>query len=131
MRKFDKVSFEGHCKQWKRSIKLWQKMKETVSKDLGHSNWYVQVEQFELAKKPEKVIKKLLEFLDISLAKQKKLARYLETSSPQKTSEGPEQALSLKDINWPQSQKDVFLLHCETLMQDNGYSLDESYYLSK
>jgi hypothetical protein len=129
MRKFEKVSFEGHCRQWKRSITIWQEMKTIVDRDLGHSEWCMPIEQFELAKRPEKVIKELLVFLDIPLNKQQKLNRYIKTSSPQKTSEGPEQAHSLQSIKWTQEQKALFLLHCEDLMQSNGYSLDESYYL--
>jgi hypothetical protein len=131
MRKFVNVPFEGHCRQWKRSLTVWQKLKNTITKDLGHSDWCVQIEQFDLAKTPIAVIKELLVFLDIPLNKQKKLQRYLERSAPQKTGNKPEEVYSLLSINWTQEQKELFLLHCEDLMQSNGYSLDESYYLSR
>ena len=129
MRKFVNVPFEGHCRQWKRSISVWQKLKNTITRDLGHSDWCVQIEQFDLAKTPAAIIEKLLVFLDIPLNNQNKLQRYLERNAPQKTGNKPEEVYSLLSIKWTQEQKALFLLHCEDLMQSNGYSLDESYYL--
>jgi hypothetical protein len=129
MRKFVNVPFEGHCRQWKRSISVWQKLKNTIARDLGHSDWCVQIEQFDLAKTPAAIIEKLLVFLDIPLNNQNKLQRYLERNAPQKTGNKPEEVYSLQSIKWTQEQKALFLLHCEDLMQSNGYSLDESYYL--
>jgi hypothetical protein len=129
MRKFPKVPFEGHCKQWKRSILLWQKMKQTLNESLGHSQWCMQIEQFNLASNPQTVISELLTFLDMPSSKDKMLNRYLERHTPQKTSKGPEHVLSFQNIDWTEEQKESFLSHCGAFMHSIGYSLDESYYL--
>jgi hypothetical protein len=128
IRKFTNVPFEGHCKQWKRTVLLWQKMKLSISDGVGHSQWCLQIEQFDLASNPQKIVKELLTFLGMPLNKEKTLNAYLERNTPQKTSLGPEHVLSFQSIDWTEEQKEIFLFHCETLMRSIGYSLDDSYY---
>jgi hypothetical protein len=69
------------------------------SEGVGHSQWCMQIEQFELANNPQTVVSELLTFIDMPLSKDKMLNGYLERNTPQKTSLGPKHVLSFQSID--------------------------------
>tara|TARA_Y100000310_G_scaffold345801_1_gene470133 strand:+ start:323 stop:1429 length:1107 start_codon:yes stop_codon:yes gene_type:complete len=128
MRKFPKAKFEGHCQQWAQTVQLWQRTKNEVSKLLNNRRWFFEVEQFELATSPDNVISSLGEFLGAAEPSVNRMFKYQEKNSPQVTSGKPSDVTSFQTINWSSEQKTLFLEKCASVMDSQGYSLDESYY---
>lgn len=126
--KFEKVPFEGHCRQWNRSIVLWQQIKNHLQKLQLQDTRFIEIEQFELANNADHVIGELLEFLQVDTGRFGRLTKYVKNNSPQKTSDSSSKALRFDELKWTNEQKEFFLSTCGKAMEKMGYSLDESYY---
>jgi hypothetical protein len=128
MRKFPKVKFEGHCRQWTQSIKVWLRVKRRISALLGRNDWFVEVEQFHLATFPKSVTQTIGEFLGTDNSSITRMFDYQAKKSPQVTGGKPSDITSLEKLNWTDEQKTFFTEHCGAIMNEMGYSLDESYF---
>lgn len=132
MRKFKDVSFATHCKQWVNSINKWASVKKAINEITNKKNqWFIEIEQFELATDPVSSLTRISHFLDLKKQALNRMQVYLENSSPQKTSSSPSQTSDLQSIDWTQENKETFLSICANTMVNNGYSLDTRYFLNK
>jgi hypothetical protein len=128
IRKFPKVKFEGHCRQWAQAVKVWQRTKKAISAMLTREDWFIEVEQFNLATSPKNVTQTIGDFLGTNDASINRMFNYQAEKSPQVTGGKPSDITSIERLNWAEEQKAFFISHCGTLMSDLGYSFDESYF---
>ena len=128
LRKFPNAKFEVHCKQWVQTIKVWERMKTYLSRLTARNNWWIEIEQFELATSPERVTKKLGAFLSLDKQAVSRMFEYQDQNSPQITGGKPSDVTSLDQLNWSTAQKQCFINTCGSTMKQQGYSMDESYY---
>lgn len=127
-RKFPKVSFKGHCEQWSRNIELWKKLKQTISKMKKHDNWFIEVEQYELANFGEKCSMEMVKFLEVPETRLKSIVNYQAENVLQKTAANHQLAKSINDTDWSEQDKRTFTNICGKVMSDCNYSYDNSYY---
>ena len=128
IRKFPKVKFEGHCRQWAQAVKVWLRTKKAISAMLTREDWFIEVEQFNLATSPKNVTQTIGDFLGTNDASINRMFNYQAEKSPQVTGGKPSDITSIERLNWAEEQKAFFISHCGTLMSDLGYSFDESYF---
>ncbi|MBT42252.1 MAG: hypothetical protein CMF12_06970 [Idiomarina sp.] len=128
LKKFPDVSFEGHCKQWRQSLRLWNAAKQSVSVAMKHQDWFYRVEQLLVARAPEETTNTIGNWLALTSAQQKRMSAYLKQQSPQQSSDF-KAAVDLDKLDWTAEQKSVFLKICGPEMKNQGYSLDEHYFL--
>ncbi|RUP83093.1 sulfotransferase family protein [Alteromonas sp. KS69] len=130
LRKFPQVPFEGHCRQWRQAMLLWRRNKQVLSSQYFKAqNWFMDVEQFRLAKNPSEVIKSLAQFLNLDNSAYERMLHYQATETPQKTGSSDFSASSLESVKWSEEQKAVFKDICNDEMQRSGYSLDNTYFV--
>jgi len=124
LNKFPGISFDQHCKQWAKTFEVWKKIK----RNLVEGENYIEIDQFDIQEKPAKVALDLSLFLVKSDELQNQIEKSFKNKRPQKTQE-ISKPNSLDNINWTLEQKELFLNHCLDANKEQGYSIDESYFL--
>lgn len=130
LRKFPNVTFKGHCEQWSRNLKLWNKVKKEISKKLKSENWFFELEQHELANNGEVYSKKMVKFLEVPDTRLPSIINYQSQNVLQKTAIDHQSTKSLEDTGWSADQKQLFKDICGNVMKSNNYSYEEKYYLT-
>ncbi|AMJ99758.1 hypothetical protein AVL55_17315 [Alteromonas macleodii] len=128
LRKFPKAKFEAHCKQWAQTVQVWQRLKKQLSNQTLRDDWWIEVEQYELATSPQKVTKELGRFLNVNERAITRMFEYQEKKSPQITGGKPSDVSSLDTVGWTKEQQKYFTEVCGEAMRLQGYSFDEQYY---
>ncbi|CAA0277689.1 conserved hypothetical protein [Alteromonas alvinellae] len=128
LRKFPKAKFEAHCKQWAQTVQVWQRLKKQLSKQTLRDDWWIEVEQYELATAPQAVTKELGRFLNVNERAITRMFEYQEKKSPQITGGKPSDVSSLDAVGWTNEQQQYFIEVCGEAMRLQGYSFDEQYY---
>ncbi len=122
MRKFVGVSFEDHCKQWSRSMTLWQSVKKQLPKQ-------IEIDQYEIQTSPGLVAKNLSRFLKLDADKEAQIRQSFINNRPERTSITDDaESLSLENLDWTEEQKKMFQITCKSVMNIYKYSNDENYY---
>jgi hypothetical protein len=127
-RKFPKVSFKGHCEQWSRNIELWKRVKRTISSRLKHEDWFIEMEQYELANFGEKCSTEMVKFLEVPGTRLQSIINYQADNVLQKTAVNHQLAKSIDDTDWSAQDKTTFREICSKVMSECNYSYDNSYY---
>lgn len=126
LKKFPKVSFTAHCKQWRNTHHQWNSIKNDIIKTHNRKNWFCVIEQYLLETQVEVESLKVARLLGFDAEQKKHFTGYFKHNSPQRTSAAG--AMSLDGINWSEDQKSTFMTICGKEMIRQKYSLDESYF---
>ena len=126
LKKFPKVSFLAHCKQWRNTHHMWCKAKEQITYEHNRKSWFCVIEQYLLATNVDSESRKIAEHLAFTPEQHQALVGYLRHESPQKSASND--ALSLETIKWTEEQKLIFMDICSKEMNRQKYSLDETYF---
>ncbi|WP_394128926.1 sulfotransferase [Shewanella maritima] len=126
LKKFPKVSFTAHCKQWRNTHHQWNNAKNDIIKTHNRKNWFCVVEQYLLETQVEKESAKVARLIGLNSDQKQRFTGYFKHNSPQRTSKGG--TMSLDGINWSEDQKSTFMTICGKEMVRQKYSLDESYF---
>ncbi|WP_198136248.1 sulfotransferase family protein [Paraglaciecola sp. T6c] len=127
LKKFGDTKFENHCQQWTRTLIQWRNAQKVISVMLGHSQWKLEVEQFELANEPAPVVEKIAAHLGLTQKQKDDMSDFLRRESPQQSYE--KSAISLEKTGWSEEDISIFKRHCDKEMTRQGYSYTEDYYL--
>jgi len=129
--KFPKVNFFQHAKQWKQSFITWRQSRQKITQLLKRNDWFVEVDQYDMAVSAEKVCIELGKFLRLTKSEEKRLLLQLSsTDRPEQTSTLTLKAKSLQDFNWSESQLDELRKCCDKEMIMQNYSYSDTYYLN-
>lgn len=129
--KFPKVNFFQHAKQWKQSFITWRQSRQKITQLLKRNDWFVEVDQYDMAVSAEKVCIELGKFLRLTKSEEKRLLLQLSsTDRPEQTSALTLKAKSLQDFNWSESQLDELRKCCDKEMIMQNYSYSDTYYLN-
>ncbi len=124
-RKFPKSPFSEHCRLWKESMQLWLDTRQHLQ------HHYMEVDQFDIVRRPDRIAAELASFLGLEPNEQGKLEWAFRNQHIEQTSTNPREVLSLENLNWSEAEKGIFLAECGPLMNSFGYSFDSHYYVSK
>lgn len=122
MRKFPQLSFEAHCTDWASVMMTWDATKGELS---GRA---IEIEQFELASRPDAIAAKLADFLQLPPSVAALLRQNLLVERPERTSQSFGDPLTLNSLDWTAGQRAVFQKICSKLMLEYGYGTDGRYY---
>ena len=124
--KFPTMSFDYHCADWARIMASWRALRTAASgPDL------IEVDQRDISAAPEATAASLGAFLHLSSAETAQVTLAFTRQRPQQTEEGSAgRVLSLARTGWSAAQHHAFAEHCGEEMRIEGYSTDESYWLS-
>ena len=122
MRKFPQISFAAHCTDWATVMRTWGATRSRLG---GRA---IEIEQLELATRPEAVAARLAQFLDLPAPVASRLGQALLVDRPERTSQNFATPLSMQALNWPEARIETFKTVCGPQLLEYGYSLDERYY---
>jgi hypothetical protein len=137
LKKFPNESFEYHCANWARHMAVWRHIRKQLPTEC-----FIEIEQRDMIQEPERTARDLCAFLQVPASTVTPArpsfggattildaALYvLTTQRPQETAEGTaSRTVSLADTEWTAEQKATFLDHCETEMNEFGYTMDQRY----
>jgi hypothetical protein len=125
MRKFPQLSFETHCIDWASVMTAWTATKY----ELGASA--IEVEQFELAVRPEQTAARLIAFLQLPPSAAGVFRQTLLVERPERTSQTFADPLTFKQVDWTDGQRSVFQKICGPLLLEYGYATDGRYYADR
>jgi hypothetical protein len=129
MRRFPSVKFNTHCSQWSRNMSEWRRIKEIINEEFDHSDWFCEVEQYNLQFNPQKEVKKLEKLLDLNNKQKVQFINILKNKSPQQTSK-PSKASCITNNSWTDEQREIFVISCAKEMELFNYSMNENYFLN-
>lgn len=125
LRKFRGVSFERHCRDWADAMTTWQNVRNSLGPNA------IEIDQMDLARSPETVVRALASGLDISEPEQLVLEAAIKNDQPERTSVDLGRPLDLRAMPWSPEQFDLFGKNCSRIMDAFGYSEDESYWVRR
>ena len=129
MIKFPKVAFEQHVKQWRQSFIAWRNSKQKINKLLKHNQWFIEVDQFDMATNTASVVTPISELLAFDKREKNVFEKQLSSDDrPEQTSVIQSRAKSIEDFGWTDAQIDIFKGICDKEMTLQHYSYDEQYY---
>lgn len=129
--KFPLVPFGNHLRQWRQSFVMWRTSKMKINKLLKHNNWFIEVDQFDMAIKPEEITRSVASLLDLNSGQQKNLLAQLGSDDrPEQTSIHTSHARSIEQFGWTAEQIQKFKNECGKEMLNQSYSYDEKYYMA-
>jgi len=127
--KFPKVGFLQHVKQWKQSFVVWRQSRQTINQLLKQRDWFIEVDQFDMAENAEQVSEDLGVFLKLTGNEQHRLLKQLSSSDrPEQTSTQNSKIKSLQDFNWSDAESAQLREYCDKEMKLQNYSYGTTYY---
>jgi hypothetical protein len=121
LKKFPIPSFEDHCADWARTMAAWRHVRQQLPPEC-----FIEVEQRDMIQQPKPTARSLCEFLQVDDVPAACYAMI--TRRPQESAEGTaSMTSSLAESGWTVEQTETFLKHCETEMNQFGYTMDEHY----
>ncbi|MBE7213943.1 sulfotransferase [Shewanella benthica] len=126
--KFPNVTFEAHLKQWRASFTTWRCSKQKLNKRLRNNDWFIEVDQRDMAISPSAISQRLVDFLLISERQGKAILKALNGDKPEQTFALDSPVKAMKDFGWSRDQEELFQVYCSKEMERQGYSFDESYF---
>ncbi|WP_137222074.1 sulfotransferase [Shewanella sp. MEBiC00475] len=129
--KFPKVAFEQHIKQWRQSFVAWRNSKQKINKLLKHNQWFIEVDQFDMATAPSSVVERVANLLAFIPREKKVFLKQLASDDrPEQTSAIQTKTKSLDEFGWSEAHIALFKEVCTKEMALQHYSYDQSYYLT-
>jgi hypothetical protein len=131
MIKFPKIAFEQHIKQWRQSFVAWRNSKQKINKLLKHNQWFIEVDQFDMATAAVRAVESVSEFLALKPKEKNVFLKQLASDDrPEQTSAIQSKTKSLDEFGWSDAHIALFKEVCEKEMALQHYSYDHSYYLT-
>lgn len=131
MIKFPNVAFEQHIKQWRQSFVAWRNSKQKINKLLKHNQWFIEVDQFDMATAPSNVVERVANLLAFTTREKNVFLKQLASDDrPEQTSAIQTKTKSLDEFGWSDAHIALFKEVCEKEMVLQHYSYDHSYYLT-
>ncbi len=132
MIKFPKVAFEQHIKQWRQSFVAWRNSKQKINKLLKHNQWFIEVDQFDMATTPVLVVDSVSALLSFRPKERNVFLKQLSSEDrPEQTSSIQSKVKSLDEFGWSEAHIALFKEVCEKEMLLQHYSYDHHYYLNE
>ncbi len=120
MKKFPQLNLEQHARQWVETVHLWNKIKHEINIP------FLELDHYDVTFKTDEVDKKISSFLKIKNSGA--ISEYLKNNFPQATTRCYE-IKSLGEMEWSIDEKKMFSMICKEVMESEGYSLDDNYFL--
>jgi hypothetical protein len=120
IRKFPNMSFEDCCNEWKECILAWRKAKTLVGN-------YIELEQFRVYNCEQIELLKIAEYLELTDSQRTEFFAKLERKDIQKTGNGKPQ--NIDNCGFTDEQVRIFRNICGNVMDEEGYSFNENYYV--
>ncbi len=115
-KKFPDMSFGECCNEWRESFLHWYRIKDQL-----HNQLYI--EQFDLATKPEDVVNRITDFLELNEEQSKNLLTFLLKNRLERSSASYKR-ISLDEVEWTANEKAIFKTICNDAMTLAGYELN-------
>jgi hypothetical protein len=121
-KKFPDMPFVAYCKDWSASMNMWLKVKESIP-----SSQRLEIDQYDLAHHPLKVVTKLQKMLQLPDDYKNRLLEFFKTQKVERTADDW-LAVSIDELKWTSEEKSIFLKECGETLNLYGYSLDNNYF---
>ncbi len=121
-RKFPQETLENHYRDWADVLSAWLSVRDL----LGESA--IEIEQFEIAHRPEEEAMRIARFLDMPSAASLAFSRALASDQPERTSTQFGQVESIDTLNLTTDEKRELMLTCDPVMIAFGYGYGTEYY---
>ena len=123
VKKFPGESFEYHCSDWATNMAVWRHIRQQLP-----PGCFIEVDQRDMIQQPERTAPSLCAFLDVDECAVPGACNVMSTPGPQESGKGSaSKTLSLAESGWTVEQTETFLKHCETEMNEFGYTMDGRY----
>lgn len=119
LKKFKHMSFADHCKDLKYIFNAWAAIRNEL-------NGWIEVDQYDLVYNPAQVTKTIGDFLGFKEDATAAFRTTIENTHPEKTS-GSYVAKRFSELNWPQSDKELFVTELDQVMKLFRYGYDQYY----
>lgn len=124
IRKFPQRSFDNHCEGWRDAAEMWIESK----KNLLPSS-YIEIDQRDVALRPEEVADKISNFLELSKDQRDGILKVFKKDRPEDTGGNEALIKSLEEMDWTEEEKKLFRETCGPVAEKCGYSLEKKYYI--
>ncbi|WP_158272053.1 sulfotransferase [Marinicauda salina] len=124
MRKFPHADFKTHCEIWRDCMASW-----AVSRPKLRCG-YVEIDQFDIANAPEKVVDKLGALLEIEDGARERMLSFFKSDRPQSSGSLNSVPCSIDNADWSEDQIQSFREICGGMMDVYGYSESDQYFKS-
>ena len=131
VKKFKSLTFEQHLNGWVKCFEQWNVSHHKITSLLKTDGWYTEIDQYYIANTPDYAASLLAESLSKEGILTEKLANIFKTSYPEAIDGKINPICKLESTNWTDAEKHLFLKICQPTMAEQGYSLDEYYFLNK
>jgi hypothetical protein len=121
-RKFPHETLENHYRDWADVLSAWLSVRDV----LGDSA--MEVEQFEIAHRPEEEAMRIANFLDMPSAASLAFSRAIASDQPERTSTEFGQVESIDTLNLTTEEQRKLMLICDPVMIAFGYGYGTEYY---
>lgn len=127
--KFKGMTFKEHLTGWVKCFEEWKISKTAITSLLKRDCWNVEVDQYTILNKPEYAAKHVADGLNLSPSLVDAFAHVFSSKRPESKDATVKPVISLESVNWDEEQRSLFIKLCSKTMAEQGYSLDESYFI--
>jgi hypothetical protein len=115
-RKYPDRALDVHCNGWAKTMEAWIAVRPALA------DRAVEVDQRDMATRPEAVAEAVSALIGLSQAESEGLLRVLRDHRPEQTRPAQDEtAISLSDTGWSQEEQETFRRICGPMMQAFGY----------
>lgn len=129
LEKFKGITFKEHLAGWVRCFEEWKISKATITSLLKRDCWHVEVDQYNILNEPKNAAKHIAYGLNLSSNLVDAFAHVFSSKRPESKDATVKPIISLKSVNWSDEQKSLFIKLCSRTMAEQGYSLDNNYFM--
>lgn len=131
MEKFPDVPFENHCNLWVSCLREWRSTRLAL-RDMHRAPGppFLEIEHLDMQVDSATVAEKVSTYLGRQ-SRARELAELFRSEFPQSTHGRVRAVTSLEDVGWEDTDVRAFLEICGACMQQENYSLTESYFLNR
>lgn len=122
VKKFPHVDFEGHCHSWAKCMAAWRVSRGSLRCD------FVEIDQFDIANKPEQVVNKLGAALGLDEPQRERMLSFFQNDRPQSSGDLNAVPKSIAEVEWSDEQIATFREICGDAMREFGYSESANYF---
>lgn len=131
VKKFKGMTFEQHLNGWVACFDEWKKTKEEMSLKLASNSWQIEIDQYDILMQPNEVAATICQLLKLDDKCAKHISSILKMETPEQSSTNIKEIVNFDNVEWDESQKSLFIEVCSCMMERQGYSFNETYYLRK
>ncbi|WP_291841581.1 sulfotransferase [Maricaulis sp.] len=122
VKKFPHVDFEGHCQSWAKCMAAWRVSRARLQCD------FVEIDQFEIAQNPEKVVRDLGVVLRLDDEQRAQMLGFFQNDRPQSSGDLNATPKSIDEVEWTAEEIATFREVCGEVMFEFGYSEGAEYF---